>query len=149
LNGTRRATDALWTRLYQFNPLQQNTLQHNTNPEQHQTTVMSDNRMEVDDVDQVGSPAGPPPPLEDKPSDQPKGKTSIKPTAALTRESGKSLLPISRVQNIMKADKVRPRSRFTCVVVFDTTSGVTHCRKGGRISHIISSGRIHQKIIRS
>jgi hypothetical protein len=112
---------------------------------------MSDNRMEVDDVGQAGSPAGPPAAPEDKPSDQSKGKgkTTIKPTAALTRESGKSLLPISRVQKIMKADKVRPPSHFTCAVVFDTAPGVTYCRKGGRLSHIISNRRIHQKVIGS
>ena len=65
--------------------------------------------MEVDDGDQAGSSPGtpPPPPPEDKPLDQPKGKAKAKPTVALVRESGKSLLPISRVQKIMKADKVR------------------------------------------
>ena len=69
---------------------------------------MSDIQMEVDDGDQAGSSPGtpPPPPPEDKPPDQPKGKAKAKPTVALVRESGKSLLPISRVQKIMKADKV-------------------------------------------
>ena len=64
--------------------------------------------MEVDDEDQADSSPGtpPPPPPEDKPLDQSKGKAAAKPTVALVRDSGKSLLPISRVQKIMKADKV-------------------------------------------
>ena len=74
---------------------------------------MSDIRMEVDDVDQAGSPAGTPPAPEDKPSDRSKGKSAVKPTTTLARESGKSLLPISRVQKIMKADKVRALSCST------------------------------------
>jgi hypothetical protein len=108
---------------------------------------MSDIRMEVDDVGQAGSPAGTPPAPEGKPSDRSKGKTTAKPTTALSRESGKSLLPISRVQKIMKADKVRAPSRSTRAVVFDPASGVTYCREGGRISHIISNGRIYQKVV--
>ncbi|KAN0139890.1 Histone-fold-containing protein [Lactarius tabidus] len=66
--------------------------------------------MEVDDADQADSSPGtpPPPPPEDKPLDQPKDKATVKATAALVRESGKSLLPISRVQKIMKADKELP-----------------------------------------
>ena len=64
--------------------------------------------MEVDDVDQANNDTLPPP--EDKPVDQPKGKATAKPTASLVRESGKSLLPLSRVQKIMKADKVRASS---------------------------------------
>jgi hypothetical protein len=69
--------------------------------------------MEVEDVDQAKNDTPPPP--EDKPVDQPKGKaTTAKPTASLVRESGKSLLPISRVQKIMKADKVRAPSHSTC-----------------------------------
>jgi hypothetical protein len=72
-----------------------------------QTHVMSDAHMEIDDVDQANNDTPPPP--EDKPSDQPKGKATAKPTASLVREPGKSLLPISRVQKIMKADKVRVR----------------------------------------
>lgn len=66
--------------------------------------------MEVDDAGQVDSSPGtpPPPPPEDEPLDQPKGKTTAKHTVALVRESGKSLLPISRVQKIMKADKELP-----------------------------------------
>ena len=73
---------------------------------------MSDVHMEVDDVDQANNdtPLRP----EDKPVDQPKGKDTAKPTASLVRESGKSLLPISRVQKIMKADKVRAPSHSTC-----------------------------------
>ncbi len=63
-------------------------------------------------VDQTNNDTSPPP--EDKPVDQPKGKATAKHTASLARESGKSLLPISRVQKIMKADKVRAPSRFTC-----------------------------------
>jgi hypothetical protein len=69
---------------------------------------MSDIHMELDDVDQANNDTPPPP--EDKPVDlpnkQPKGKATAKPSASLVRESGKSLLPISRVQKIMKADKV-------------------------------------------
>lgn len=73
-------------------------------------TRMSDTHMEVDDAGQAdgqgdsspGTP--PPPPVEDESLDQPKGKATARPT--VTRESGKSLLPISRVQKIMKADKV-------------------------------------------
>lgn len=61
--------------------------------------------MELDDVDQAGNGTSLPP--EDKSSGQSKGKGTAKPTAALVREPGKSLLPISRVQKIMKADKVR------------------------------------------
>ncbi|KAI0300259.1 hypothetical protein BC826DRAFT_992332 [Russula brevipes] len=67
---------------------------------------MSDVRMELDDVDQAGNDT--PPPSENKPSGRPKGKTATKATAAPVRESGKSLLPISRVQKIMKADKELP-----------------------------------------
>ncbi|KAF8478177.1 histone-fold-containing protein [Russula ochroleuca] len=67
---------------------------------------MSDAHMEIDDVDQANNDTPPPP--EDKPSDQPKGKAATKPTASLVREPGKSLLPISRVQKIMKADKELP-----------------------------------------
>ena len=63
--------------------------------------------MEIDGVDQANNDTPPLP--EDKPSDQPKGKATAKPTASLFREPGKSLLPISRVQKIMKADKVRVR----------------------------------------
>lgn len=73
--------------------------------------VMSDVHMEVDD-DQAND--GTPPPPEDKPVDQPKGKATAKPTPSLVREPGKSLLPISRVQKIMKADKVRAQSHSTC-----------------------------------
>ena len=68
--------------------------------------------MEVDDVDQANNDTPPPP--EDNVVDQPKGKAAAKPTASLVRESGKSLLPISRVQKIMKADKVRALSYSTC-----------------------------------
>ncbi|KAI0004500.1 histone-fold-containing protein [Russula compacta] len=67
---------------------------------------MSDIHMELDDVDQAGN--GTPPPPEDKSSGQSKGKATAKPTAALVREPGRSLLPISRVQKIMKADKELP-----------------------------------------
>ena len=76
---------------------------------------MSDVHMELDQVDRTGD-ATPPPP-EDKPSDRPKGKTTAKPTGGLVRETGKSLLPISRVQKIMKADKVRTSLHFTCKTV--------------------------------
>jgi hypothetical protein len=75
---------------------------------------MSDVYMEVEDVDQAKNDT--PPPIEDKPIDQPKGKATAKPTASLVRESGKSLLPMSRVQKIMKADKVRAPSHSTCKV---------------------------------
>ena len=67
--------------------------------------------MEVDDVDQANKDTPPPP--DDKPVDQPKGKATAKPPASLVREPGKSLLPISRVQKIMKADKVRAPSHST------------------------------------
>ena len=81
---------------------------HRCGPISEHTHVMSDVHMELDQVDQAGDgrPASP----EDKPSDRSKGKAraTAKPTAALVREAGKSLLPISRVQKIMKADKVRP-----------------------------------------
>ena len=73
---------------------------------------MSDVHMQVDDVDQANNDT--PPPFDDKPVDQPKGKATAKPAASLVRESGKSLLPISRVQKIMKADKVRAPSHSTC-----------------------------------
>ncbi|KAH8998563.1 histone-fold-containing protein [Lactarius akahatsu] len=71
---------------------------------------MSDIHMEVDDAGQVDSSPGtpPPPPPEDESLNQPKGKTIAKPTVSLAREPGKSLLPISRVQKIMKADKELP-----------------------------------------
>lgn len=72
---------------------------------EEQSHVMTDAHMEIDSVDQAINDTPPPP--EDKPIDQPKGKSTAKPTASLVRESGKSLLPISRVQKIMKADKVR------------------------------------------
>lgn len=114
------------------------------------THVMSDVRMELDEVDQAGD--GEPPSPEDKPSDRSKGKvrTTAKPTAALAREAGKSLLPISRVQKIMKADKVRSSSHSTCkqVIIIDVVLGVTYSCEGGRVSHIISNGRIYQEIIR-
>ena len=73
-------------------------------------TGMSDIHMEIDNGGQADGQADsspgtpPPPPPEDEPLDQPKGKATAKP--AVVRESGKSLLPISRVQKIMKADKV-------------------------------------------
>jgi hypothetical protein len=73
---------------------------------------MSDVHMEIDDVDQANNDTPPPP--KAKPVDQPKGKATAKPTASFVRESGKSLLPISRVQKIMKADKVRAPSHSTC-----------------------------------
>ncbi|KAF8270800.1 hypothetical protein EI94DRAFT_1680204 [Lactarius quietus] len=71
---------------------------------------MSGIHMEVDDAYQADSSPGtpPPPPPGDEPLDQPKGKATPKATVALARESGKSLLPISRVQKIMKADKELP-----------------------------------------
>jgi len=62
--------------------------------------------MELDQVDRAGN--GPSAPSEDKPPDRSKGKATAKPTAGLVRETGKSLLPISRVQKIMKADKELP-----------------------------------------
>ena len=71
---------------------------------------MSDVHMQVDDVDQTNNDTLPPP--EDKLVGQPKGKATAKPAPSLVRDSGKSLLPISRVQKIMKADKVRAPS--TC-----------------------------------
>jgi hypothetical protein len=70
--------------------------------------------MQVDDVDRTNNDT--PPPSEDKPVDPPKGKATAKPIASLARESGKSLLPISRVQKIMKADKVRAPSHSACKV---------------------------------
>jgi hypothetical protein len=108
---------------------------------------MSDTHMEVDDVDQAGSPAGTPPAPKDKPSDQSKGKATAKPTVALSREPGKSLLPISRVQKIMKADKVHAPSCSTRFIIFDEASGIAYCREGSHISHITGNGRIHQKVI--
>jgi DNA polymerase epsilon subunit 4 len=73
---------------------------------------MSDIHMEVDNAGQADGQADsspgtpPPPPPEDESLDQPKGKATAKPT--VVRESGKSLLPISRVQKIIKADKELP-----------------------------------------
>ena len=72
---------------------------------------MSDVHMQVDDVDQENNDTPPPPELVG----QPKGKATAKPAASLVRESGKSLLPISRVQKIMKADKVRAPSACTAL----------------------------------
>jgi len=69
--------------------------------------------MEIDEVDQAGNDTPPP---EDKPSNRPKGKSAAKPSAGLVRESGKSLLPLSRVQKIMKADRVHASSRSTRIV---------------------------------
>ena len=109
---------------------------------------MSDIHMEVDDVDQAGSPAGTLPAPEDKPFGRSKGKATAKPTVTLSREPGKSLLPISRVQKIMKADKVHAPSCSTRSVIFDVASGITYCREGGHISHITGNGRVHQKVIR-
>jgi DNA polymerase epsilon subunit 4 len=71
---------------------------------------MSDVHMEVDEVDKAAN--GTPPP-EDQPSNRPKGKSAAKPNAGPVRESGKSLLPMSRVQKIMKADKVHAPSHTT------------------------------------
>jgi hypothetical protein len=105
--------------------------------------------MEVDDVDQVGSPAGPPPALEDKPSDQPKGKTSIKPTAALTRESEKSLLPISRMQKIMKATRyVRHRALHAPSSLTPPQELLTVAKEATFLISL-ANGRIYQKVIRS
>jgi hypothetical protein len=100
--------------------------------------------MELDKVDQAGNDTPPPPEPEDKPSGSNRSKS--KTTAGLVRETGKSLLPISRVQKIIKADKVRSLvlTRRACI---DVVSGVTHCCKGGRVSHIISNGRVYQEVI--
>jgi hypothetical protein len=104
--------------------------------------------MQVDDVDQAGSPAGTPPVPKDKPSDRSKGKAAAKPTVALSREPGKSLLPISRVQKIMKADKVHAPSCPKRSVTIDVASGIAYRREGSHISHITCNGRVHQKVIR-
>ena len=83
-----------------------------TSHSEEQSHVMNDAHMEIDNVEQANNDTPPPP--GDKPVDQPKGKTTAKATASLVREPGKSLLPISRVQKIMKADKVRAPSQITC-----------------------------------
>ncbi len=77
---------------------------------------MSDVHMEVDGAGADQANTDPPPLPEDKTSDplKAKGKATAKLTPSLVRESGKSLLPISRVQKIIKADKVRPPARSTC-----------------------------------
>ena len=107
---------------------------------------MSDVHMEVDDVDQANNNTPPPP--EDKPVDQPKGKGTAKPTTSLVKESGKSLLPISRVQKIMKADKVRAAiTLYMQDTISDIISGVTYGCEGGRVSHITGNRRIHQEAI--
>ena len=112
---------------------------------------MSDVQMELDKVDQAGNGTPPPPEPEDKPSgsNRSKGKTTAKPTSGLVRETGKSLLPTSRVQKIIKADKVRSLvlAHRMQVIIIDVISGVTHCCKGGRVSHIISNGRVYQEVI--
>jgi hypothetical protein len=110
-----------------------------------QTRVMSDAHMEIDDVDQANNDTPPPP--EDKPSDQPKGKAATKPTASLVREPGKSLLPISRVQKIMKADKVRAITLYMQGAIFDIVLGAAYGCKGGRVSYIIGNRRVHQEAI--
>ena len=68
--------------------------------------------MDIDEVDRAEDDT--PPPIEDKSSERSKGKRVAQPTAGIVRETGKSLLPISRVQKIMKADKVLSSSHFTC-----------------------------------
>ncbi|SRR5216683_3102340 len=111
------------------------------------THEMSDVHMELDKVDQAGNNTPPPPEPEDKPSGSNRSKS--KTTAGLVRETGKSLLPISRVQKIIKADKVRSlvlAHRMQGIII-DVVSGVTHCCKGGRVSHIISNGRVYQEVI--
>ena len=114
---------------------------------------MSDVHRDLDAVDQP--PDGEPPSPEDKTSGRSKGKVrttaKAKSTAVLAREAGKSLLPLSRVQKIMKANKVRSSSHSTCKsseFIIDVVLGVTYGCEGGRVSHIISNGRIYQEIIR-
>ena len=85
-----------------------------TSHSEEQSHVMNDAHMEVDNVEQAEADNDTPPPPGDKPVEQPKGKTIAKATVSLVREPGKSLLPISRVQKIMKADKVRAPSQSTC-----------------------------------
>jgi hypothetical protein len=108
--------------------------------------IMSDVLMELDDVDQAGNNT--PPPSENKPSGRPKGKTATKATAERVRESGKSLLPLSRVQKIMKADKVCGSLHSTCKTSSLTlVLGVTDCCEGSCISHIIGNRGIYQEAI--
>jgi hypothetical protein len=103
--------------------------------------------MKIDDVDQTDNDTPPQP--EDKPFDQPKGKTAAaKPTVSVVREPGKSLLPISRVQKIMKADKVRaPITLYMQGAIFDVVQGVAYGCEGGGVSHIIGNRRIYQEAI--
>ena len=75
-----------------------------------------DVRMDEDiDMHAASSQAGEPIPdhLEDHPAEVPeesalteKKKQRLKPADPLAREPGKSLFPISRVQRVLKADKV-------------------------------------------
>ncbi|KAI0269852.1 histone-fold-containing protein [Gloeopeniophorella convolvens] len=64
--------------------------------------------MQVDNDDTTNRPTEATTQPGGKSSSRPKGKTVSKPPATLARDSGKSLLPISRVQKILKADKELP-----------------------------------------
>ena len=62
----------------------------------------------------------------------------------LIREPGKTLLPISRVQKIIKADKAFLLGLSSVTLINHRSTGNTHCREGCDLFDIPSNGRIHQ-----
>ena len=69
--------------------------------------IQAESAVPHDDVDVEASPQ--PEEVEPEARDKPDGKKES--TAPREREQGKSILPFSRVQKIIKVDKVRPPSR--------------------------------------
>ena len=71
---------------------------------------------------------------------------------AFFRDQGKSLLPFSRVQKIMKVDKVRYSHMMTVAtrpIDHRVAPGIANCSKGGRVPHLNSYGGIYQAASRS
>jgi alpha-D-ribose 1-methylphosphonate 5-triphosphate synthase subunit PhnI len=60
------------------------------------------------------------------------------------REPGKSLLPISRVQKIIKADKAFLLCLSSVTLIDHRSTGNTHYREGCDLFDIHSNGGIHQ-----
>lgn len=58
----------------------------------------------------------------------PTKKRKDKEPAQRERELGKSLLPFSRVQKIIKADKVRVKGPYLCGIVSSSLSGTSNNR---------------------
>ena len=73
-----------------------------------------------------------------------KKKREKKQPVELIREPGKTLLPISRVQKIIKADKAFLLGLSSVTLINHRSTGNTHCREGCDLFDIPSNGRIHQ-----